>query len=48
MDTDENPVWQTANDVHCKTADEFDYWIALFIKAGKPGQAVILEAQRLA
>jgi len=41
----DNPVWQTANDVQCKTADEFLHWILLFNKAGKPEQALILEAQ---
>lgn len=42
-----NPVWQTANDVVCKSAEEFAFWINLFRKAGKPEQAVILEAQLL-
>lgn len=47
-ETDENPVWQNANDVICKTTEEFSYWISKFYEAGKPEQAVILEAQHLA
>lgn len=39
-------VWQTANDLICRSPEEFAHWIAIFNVAGKPEQAVILEAQQ--
>lgn len=39
-------VWQTANDVLCRTPDEYAYWIGRFRECGKPEQALILEVQQ--
>lgn len=40
-------VWQRANDVICRTPEEFAYWVKNFRDNGREADALILEAQQL-
>lgn len=40
-------VLQTANDVWCKTPEEYAYWIKKFRDAGRDIDALILEARQM-